>query len=240
MKEYVKEITDSLQANTTLQSLTLFGIGKIGVESIKMVLMNKFTINKLRLSWERIYNEDREFIILHTFFSPDTNDVTTQNTGTANETNRVVDVNILYDNQFGIIAQTKSMVNLSHRQINDDAVHVLAFGLCNNTTVEQLNISHNQITAEGVITIIDCLKHNTTLKHLDLSFNYRVTFEMNRISEKIENLGTTLSLEYINLNNWLLSPWGVYCAIIRHCCVNSLTLCGDEGMKEYVKEITDS
>ena len=33
------------------------------------------------------------------------------------------------------------------------------------------------------------------------------------------------------------SPWGVYCTIIRHCCVNSLTFCVDEGMKEYIREI---
>jgi len=28
--------------------------------------------------------------------------------------------------------------------------------------------------------------------------------------------------------------------IVRQCCVNSLTLCGDNGMEEHVKDITDS
>ena len=32
----------------------------------------------------------------------------------------------------------------------------------------------------------------------------------------------------------------MYCAIIRHCYVNNLTLCGDKGMDKYIKEITDS
>ena len=35
------------------------------------------------------------------------------------------------------------------------------------------------------------------------------------------------------------SPWGVYCAIIRYCSVNSLTLCGDHGIEDYVNEIKE-
>ena len=35
-------------------------------------------------------------------------------------------------------------------------------------------------------------------------------------------------------------PWGVYCAIIRHCSVNSLTLCGSKGMNEYFKKIIET
>ena len=47
-------------------------------------------------------------------------------------------------------------------------------------------------------------------------------------------------LECVNLSGNESSPWGVYCVIIRYCCSNSLTLCGDNGMKEYVNEITKS
>ena len=54
------------------------------------------------------------------------------------------------------------------------------------------------------------------------------------ISEKLS------TLEYVDLSNNNSSPWGVYCAIIRHGSVNSLTLCGDNGMKQYVNEITES
>ena len=52
-----------------------------------------------------------------------------------------------------------------------------------------------------------------------------------------ENFST---LEYLDLSDNESSPWGLYCAYIRHCSCNSLTLSGDYGMKEYVNEINDS
>ena len=45
------------------------------------------------------------------------------------------------------------------------------------------------------------------------------------------------SLEYVDLSDNESSPWGVYCVIIRNCCIDRLTLCGDHGMKEYVNKI---
>ena len=48
------------------------------------------------------------------------------------------------------------------------------------------------------------------------------------------------TLEYFDLSENISSPWGVYCAIIRHCSSNSLTLCGDDGMEEHVGEIINS
>ena len=53
------------------------------------------------------------------------------------------------------------------------------------------------------------------------------------ISEKLS------TLEYVDLNGNESSPWGVYCAIIRHCSVNSLTLCGDHGIEDYANEIKE-
>ena len=48
------------------------------------------------------------------------------------------------------------------------------------------------------------------------------------------------TLECIDLSHNESSPWGLYCAYIRHCSCNSLTLGGDYGMKEYVNEIYES
>ena len=251
MNEYIEEITDSLQANTTLRSLTLCSIGKIGVKSIKAVLLNKLILKRLNLSWQK--SKDLRNILTHTTFSSNTNDAM-QTKSMVKDTNRVVNVNILYigdvshtrsPSSFSNIISTqnygsKTVINLSCNLINDDAVYVLAFGLCNNKKVEQLNISNNNITDEGAIAIIDCLKHNTKLKKLDLSQNKININGMNKMFKNIESQGTTLSLEYVDLSKNSSTPWGVYCAIIRHCCINSLTLCGDEGMKEYIKEITDS
>ena len=56
----------------------------------------------------------------------------------------------------------------------------------------------------------------------------------------IKNEENVSTLKYVDLNRNGSSPWSVYCAIIRHCCVNNLTLCGDDGMEKYVEDITDS
>ena len=262
MKEYVKEITDSLQTKTTLESLTLLSMGEIGVQSIKAVLMNNIGIKTLNLSWKKINSNDLEGKSVHTLFSFNTNDIM-HNKMTEYDTNGVVIIRILYEDDDDDVShnqllpsssdiacgenfEPKSVINLSGKQIHDNAVHVLAFGLYNNTAVEELNISNNKITEEGALVIIDCLKQNRALQKLDLSYNcigkminYK-KMNMNKMLQSIENEETTLSLKYIDLSKNSSSPWGVYCAIIRHCRVNSLTLCGDEGMKDYIKEILDS
>ena len=250
MEKYIKEITDSLQANTTLQSLSLYSIGKIGVNSIKSVLMNNVTLRRLNLSWGKINDSTENKLLMHTIFSPSTDNVL-QGKTLVKDSNRGVNVNILYNDD--VIHRksffSNSVIKLSGDRINNNAAHVLAFGLCNNTTVEELNILDSYITDEGAIAIIDYVKHNKTLKRLDLSHNRISINGMKDILEIFEKQVFGLSLEYVDLSknstsSWDArnspSPWGVYCAIIRHCCGSSLTLCGDKGMKEYIKEITDS
>ena len=252
MKEYIKEITDSLQGNTILQSLTLFSIGKFGVESIEAILKNNCTLKRLKLSWKKIKSISVEKILTRTVFSQNSDDKT-QNEASINDTGRVVNVTILYDDDAShnqslpssdIVCtpnfEPKTVVNLSGKEINDNAAHVLAFGLCNNTTVEELNTSSSGVGNEGAIAIMDCLKYNKTLKKLDLSQNKININGMNKMLNNIKNQRATLSLEYIDLSKNYSSPWSVYCTIIKHCCVNSLTFCGDKGMKEYVKNMADS
>ena len=71
------------------------------------------------------------------------------------------------------------------------------------------------------------LKH---CKITDVGMNVLEQFILEKVS----------TLECIDLSHNESSPWGVYCAYIRHCSCNSLTLGGDYGMKEYVNEITES
>ena len=47
------------------------------------------------------------------------------------------------------------------------------------------------------------------------------------------------TLDCIDLSGNESSPWGLYCVAIRNCCVDSLNLGGDYGMKEYVNEVTE-
>ena len=78
-------------------------------------------------------------------------------------------------------------------------------------------------------------------KNLSLGCCNLRSIGMNSLMEHIikneENIST---LEYVDLSGNDSSPWGIYCAIIKHGSVNNLTVCGDEGMKGHIKEITDS
>ena len=71
------------------------------------------------------------------------------------------------------------------------------------------------------------LKH---CKITDVGMNVLEQFILEKVS----------TLECIDLSHNESSPWGLYCAYIRHCSCNSLTLGGDYGVKEYVNEITAS
>ena len=71
------------------------------------------------------------------------------------------------------------------------------------------------------------LKH---CKITDVGMNVLEQFILEKVS----------TLEYVDLSYNESSPWGLYCAYIRHCSCNSLTLVGDYGMKEYVNKINDS
>ena len=223
MKEYIKEIADSLQENTMLHSLALVGVGKIGVESIK-VLMNNVSLKRLNFSSEQLLN-----VAIIVSILCDNDDVRHRQLFLSSSS---------YD--FICTQTTNPIINLSSEGFNDDAAYVLAFSLHNNTTVEELNLSCTHLTNEGTMVIIDCLKHNRTLKKLDLSSHGMNINGLIEIVKSIENQWTMLSLEYFDVSKNKSSLWGVYCAIIRCCCTNSLTLCGDEGMKEYITEIADS
>ena len=68
----------------------------------------------------------------------------------------------------------------------------------------------------------------TRCKITDVGLNVLEQFILERMS----------TLDCIDLSGNESSPWGVYCVAIRNCCVDSLTLGGDYGMKEYVNEVT--
>ena len=195
MKEYIQEITDSLQANTTITSLTLHSVGKIGVEAIKQVLCNKLTLRRLKLSWQvrKVYYNNVEKTLIHTVFSPNTVEIQSYDQANTNDANQTVNANAVYNIDIcykviptiGIRNDEPGSIHLPNEKVNDSAVHVLVFGLQNDTTVKQLNISNNEITDEGAVAIIDCLKHNKTLKELDISSNGISINGMNKMVKKL-------------------------------------------------------
>ena len=183
MKAYVEEITDSLQSNTILQSLTLCKIGRKGLQPIKAVYGCNTTLKKINLSWNDMTRTK-------------INDVTSiliQNKVTFSKHNyRVLDINILYSDNPESLPKN---IDVSSKDINDDAVCLIAFGLQNNTTVEKLDLSCNKITDDGVCDICNSLKHNNTLKELNLSQNKMTIRGATNISQSLANNSTLQKLD---------------------------------------------
>ena len=179
MGEHVKMITDSLEANKNLYSLTLCSIGNIGIESIKKVLVNTTTLSEVNLSWKKTRTENIN-ILLHTVF--------VSKLPNASGINRGVGINIVNDEHYEILPQS---IDLSNIGINDDAVAVLMFGLCNSTTLQYLNICCNQISDYGTLALSDWLKSNTSLHELNMSHNNITINSAENIAEVIE-INTTL------------------------------------------------
>ena len=228
MNEYVKEITDSLDANTKIQSLTLCSIGRIGVESIAQVLYSTHnkTLCKLNLSHQKLGSTEemnKKNILLHTEHS--------QNT-TQSDVCRIVDINVLHDGSY-----MPTRIHLPNKNLNDDLIALFAFGLHFNKSVKKFNVSQNQISDVGAREIGNCLKRNASLREIDVSLNRITRNGMNYLQECV---GNKQMLEYVNFSGNCSSPWVVYCAVIRHCCVNNLTVVGDEGLNKYIQEVADS
>ena len=229
MEKYVKEIADNLNGNVGLESLVLCGIGRQGIIAITEVLVKNTTLNEVSLSHKKVDNKEakeKSGVILHTKYL--------FHLGNIGNRNKELDINILYNPQCKCIPPT---VDLSKKDINDDSITVLAFGLNNNATVQLFNVSQNNISDYGAEEIGNCLQHNTSLRHLDMSHNKISSNGMNYLLAHAEHMS---ALEYIDLIGNELSPWGVYCAVIRYSCANNLTVCGDDGMKYYVEDIMEN
>jgi len=237
MEDHVREIINNLEANTILESLTLCDIGQVGLESIKKILVHNSTLDIVNLSWKKIARErlsDSKSILLNAKLpqgSINHRELIKINHG------KIKNVRILYD---GYHRCSANVVALSYSSnINDLAIALLTFGLCNATSVQRLDLSCSQVSDNGAAIISSCLKRNTPLRELDLSLNNITAEGMHHLQESIRN-ASTLFLEYVDLSRNDSSPWGVYCALIRQCCLNSLAVCGDDGMGKYINDIGDS
>ena len=162
MEECIKEITESLQANSSLHSLTLCHIGKIGINSIGKVLDNNTGLAEINLSWKSKGAKIicRKLQILE----------------------KIVNINILYDGDHDCSPEA---IKISNAGINDDAVYLITFGLYNNTTLQKLDLSCNSITDKGVIEISKCLQTIYSLQTLILSNNKISDIGAEKISDLI-------------------------------------------------------
>ena len=100
-----------------------------------------------------------------------------------------------------------------------------------------IDLSNSNVNDDIVGLITFGLYNNKTVRKIDLSCNNIDISGMKWLSECVKYMPL---LEYIDLSRNSSSPWGVYCAIIKHCCLVSLTVCGEEGMKYYIEKLRDS
>ena len=153
----------------------------------------------------------------------------------------------------GVEYKRKSGIRMKESILNDKRrrLHVFQCYMEAKSSVEAPDVISDMFK-EGKINIkgVRLLPHHisslmTYMSNLSMQWN---TLQLNQcnitdvgmsVLEQfiLENIST---LEYVDLRGNNSSPWGVYCAIIRHCSVDSLTLCGDHGMEDYVNEIKQS
>ena len=123
---------------------------------------------------------------------------------------RVVDIKIVLNNYDYCTCSPETITLPGAFISNSKVLFFIKFGLfINNARLKKIDLSHNFIDSEGMSTLSECF---------------------------IEN---TIPLEYVDLSCNESSPWGVYCALIRHSCVNNLTLWGDLGITIYGEVIKD-
>ena len=257
MKDYVTEIEDSLKKHENLKSLILLNIGSIGLESIKEVLHKSSTLKRVSLSWKQV-EDAKENILVHRKFvhHGHTVDINVLYDGgcvdgyTINLSNKGINDDGVCLIAFGL-GNNKIVKNLdlSHNKITDVGAKAIVDCLKNNSKLQQLNLSWNNI-ANIKDTDINSSLHNLDASHncisdcdTSLPNNYRELKEINLSENKIQlfgwNLGEASKLGYVDLSGNISSPWNVYYAIIKNCCVSSLTLCGCHGMNKYAKEIME-
>ena len=153
----------------------------------------------------------------------------------------------------GKVYQSKSGIRMAENILSDKRkrLHVFQCYMEANSSVEAPNVISDMF--KNGIVIIDGEKllphHISSL----MTFMSNSTMQWKGLELKqckITDVGMSVleqfilekvsTLECIDLSGNALSPWGLYCAYIRQYGLNSLTLGGDYGMKEYVTEITES
>lgn len=105
-----------------------------------------------------------------------------------------------------------------------------------------IDFNGTDLLPHQISALVLFMSASTTQKwrYLDLGRSYlggKIGME-NLLEHFIKNKDNLATLEYVDLSEYDVSPWSVYCIILRHSCVGSLTLFGDKGMKEYAEQIT--
>ena len=143
-KHYINELKDSLESNSKLSVITLYGIVSTELPLMKEVLFGTTALNTLNLPMHQATNE----ILIHSAYN-----------------NISINVYGKFNNC------TLESINISGQNIDDRCISFIAFGLQNNSELKSLNISQNNITDIGLLAVASSLEGNSTLLDLDVSNN---------------------------------------------------------------------
>ena len=167
MKEYVSEITESLQKNTSLISLTLCNILE-NIKPIKIVLSCITTCTDFNIPCRKVIDHNDvhqvKAVLFHTILQYECDD-----TVPVSDNNRIAKVNLLCNNSCdGLTIGNLNSLDASHQCIDDYGVTVIAT-FCDRFKI--LNLSSNKISNHGALAISDCIKSHTSLLELNISMN---------------------------------------------------------------------
>ena len=167
MKEYVSEITESLQKNISLTSLTLCNI-RGNIKPIKTVLSCITTCTDFNIPCRKVIDHNDVHQVKAVLFHA-TLQYKCDDTVPVSDNNRIVKVNLLCNNSCDALTiGNLNSLDASHQCIDDYGVTVITT-FCDRLKI--LNLSSNKISDHGALAISDCIKSHTSLLELNLSAN---------------------------------------------------------------------
>ena len=240
MKDYVNEITENLQKNTSLTSLTLCNI--LGnIQLIKTVLSCITTCTHFNIPCRKVIDHNDvhqvKAVLFHTTLQYKCDD-----TVLVSDNRRKAKVNLLCDNiitigklnsldashqcidDYGvtivaIFCDKLEILNLSRNKISDDGVLSISEYIRSHTCLLELNVSMNAINDDGARGIAEAICVNTVLRKLDLSNNCITSEGARKIAEAIQ-ANTTLNA--LDISNAKISDDGAVAISNSLRCNNSL------------------
>ena len=245
MKDYVNKITESLQKNTNLASLTLCNI--LGnIQLIKTVLSSITTCTHFNIPCRKVIDHNDVHRVKAVLFNT-TLQYKCDDTILVSDNMRKAKVNLLCENScdtltignlysldasqqciddYGAIVITTfcdklKVLNLSRNNISDDGALVISEYIKSHTSLLELNLSMNAINDDGAISIAKAIYVNTAppLQKLDLSNNYITCEGAQKIAEAIQ-ANTTLHI--LDISNAKISDDGAVAISNSLRCNNSL------------------
>ena len=224
MEEHVNEMRESLQMNTSLQSLTLCNIFG-NIKLIKEVLSYITTLNEVNLPCRKVTDNNDfhklEDLLFHTTLQYKCDDDTL-----VSDSNRIMKVNLLCNkscnsintgnlnilhasqkgiDDYGVTVITTfcdgfKIINLSNNRISDNGVITISDYFKNNIHLLELNLSKNKITSEGAKKIAKAIKINPVLQNINISKNHIFIEGLLYFMEAVKN-NYTLQVVNITHNN---------------------------------------